>query len=313
MMWAIFPVIAAVFYNFSSYIENELVDNSLPKKKAGAFAFLHIPGLILSLILLLAIFGRPVFMMEPANAIGLMVAGAVNVIGHIYYYRALQTGDNIDITIFSQTSPLITLGLGVLFLGETITTNQAIGFMLILLAVAVIIFASSKKRTPDFKTAGITLISTFFSVASDVIFVYFLPKTGVMDVVLFGQSFFFFQMGSLIFSALLFVILLSWREAAVKSFFRSKKAMRNSALAAVENICFYIGDMAYKFCLIIVPVVALLKVVGKGTSLFVSLFLTIILSKVFPRAIKAGKFSKDMAVRYLIAGVLVVVGILVMN
>lgn len=313
MMWAIFPIIASTFYNFSGYIENELVDHSLPKKKAGAFALLQIPGLILSLILLLAIFGRPVFMVEPANAIGLMIAGAVNVIGRIYYYRALQSGDNIDITIFGQASPLITLGLGVLFLGETITTNQAIGFILILFAVAVIIFASSNKRTPDFKTAGITLISTFFSVASDIIFVYFLPKTGVMDVLLFGQSFFFFQMGSLIFSVLLFVVMLSWRDAVIKNFVHAKKAVRNSSLAAVENICFYIGDMAYKFGLIIVPVVALLNVVGKGASLFVSFFLTLILSKIFPRVIKAGKLSKQMIVRYLISGVLVVIGILVMN
>lgn len=313
MMWAIFPIIAATFYNFSSYIENELVDYSLPKKKAGAFAFLHIPGLVLSLILLLAVFGRPVFMVDPANAIGLMIAGAINVIGHIYYYRALQAGDNIDITIFGQTSPLITLGLGVLFLGEAITANQAIGFMLILFAVAVIIFASSKKHTPDFKTAGVTLISTFFSVASDIIYVYFLPKSSVLDVTLFGQSFFFFQMGSLIFSVLLLVIFLSWREAAVKNFVHSRKAVRNLALAAVENICFYIGDMAYKFGLIIVPVVALLNVVDKGVSLFVSLLLTIVLSKIFPRVIKAGKFSKEMAVRYSIAGALVIIGVLVMN
>ena len=313
MMWAIFPISASTFYNFGGYIENELVDHSLPKKKAGAFCFLQIPGLMISLVLLLAIFGRPVFMMDPTNAIGLLVAGAVNVIGRIYYYRALQSGDNIDITIFGQTSPLITLGLGVLFLGETITTNQAVGFLLILFGAAIIIFASSNKRTPDFKTAGITLISTFFSVASDIIFVYFLPKTGVMDVLLFGQSFFFFQIGSLIFSVLLLVVKLSWREAVVKNFIHSKKAIRNSSLAAVDSICFYIGDMAYKFGLIIVPVVALLNVVGKGASLFVSLFLTIILSKFFPRVIKAGKFTKQMVMRYAIAGILVVVGILVMN
>lgn len=312
-MWAIFPVIAATFYNFSNYIQNELVDNVLPKKKAGAYVFLHIPGLILSLILLLAIFGRPVFVMDLSNALGLMIAGVVNVIGHIYFYKALQSGDNIDITIFGQASPLITLALGVLFLGETITVNQAVGFLFILLGVAIIIFASNKKRTPDFKTAGITLIATFFSVASDIIFVYFLPKTGVMSVLLFGQSFFFFQMGSLLFTVLLLVIMLSWRESATKGFVHSRKAVNNTALSVVENLCFYIGDMSYKFGLIIVPVVALLNVVGKGTSLFVSLFLTIILSKIFPRVIKAKKLSKQMAIRYLISGVLVVLGILVMN
>ena len=312
-MWAIFPVIAATFYNFSNYIQNELVDNVLPKKKAGAYVFLHIPGLILSLILLLAIFGRPVFVMDLSNALGLMIAGVVNVIGHIYFYKALQSGDNIDITIFGQASPLITLALGVLFLGETITVNQAVGFLFILLGVAIIVFASSKKRTPDFKTAGITLIATFFSVASDIIFVYFLPKTGVMSVLLFGQSFFFFQMGSLLFTVLLLVIMLSWRESASKGFIHSRKAVKNTALSFVENLCFYIGDMSYKFGLIIVPVVALLNVVGKGTSLFVSLFLTIILSKIFPHVIKTKKLSKQMAIRYLISGVLVVLGILVMN
>lgn len=313
MMWAIFPVIAATFYNFSNYIQNELVDNVLPKKKAGAYIFLHIPGLILSLILLLAIFGRPVFVMDLPSALGIMVAGAVNVIGHIYFYRALQSGDNIDITIFGQTSPLVTLGLGVLFLGETVTVNQAVGFLFILFGAAIIVFASSNKRTPDFKTAGITLVATFFSVASDIIYVYFLPKTGVMSVLLFGQSFFFFQIGSLIFTVLLFVIMLSWRESVAKGFVRSRKAVKNTALAAVDNLCFYIGDMSYKFGLIVVPVVALLNVVSKGTSLFVSLFLTIILSKIFPHTIKANKLSKQMALRYLISGVLVVMGIIIMN
>ena len=134
-----------------------------------------------------------------------------------------------------------------------------------------------------------------------------------MSVLLFGQSFFFFQMGSLLFTVLLLVIMLSWRESASKGFIHSRKAVKNTALSFVENLCFYIGDMSYKFGLIIVPVVALLNVVGKGTSLFVSLFLTIILSKIFPHVIKTKKLSKQMAIRYLISGVLVVLGILVMN
>ena len=312
-MWAIFPILASTFYNFGGYIENELVDNSIQKKKAGAFSILHIPGLIITLIVLLAAFGRPVFMMEPASAIGLMIAGAVNVVGHIYLYKAYQAGDNIDITIFGQTSPLITLGLGVLMLGETITTNQAIGFLFILFGAMLVVLASSNKRTPDFKTAGITLIATFFSVASDIIYVYFLPKTGVSPITLFGQSFFYFQMGSLIFTVLLFVVMISWRKTVIKNFIASKKAIRNSSLAVVENICFYIGDMAYKFGLIIAPVVALLNVVSKGTSLFVSLLLTFVLSKIFPKIIKAKKINKQMAIRYLISGVLVIIGILVMN
>jgi hypothetical protein len=45
----------------------------------------------------------------------------------------------------------------------------------------------------------------------------------------------------------------------------------------------------------------------------VSLFLTIILAKIFPHTIKANKLNKQMAMRYLISGVLVVTGILVMN
>ena len=111
MWWLVLPVAASVFYCFNGYIQNYLTDVALPKKRAGSLAIMHALSFLVSIIALIFIFGRAVFMMPLGNALGLMMAGAINVTGAIFYYKAIQKGDNIDVTIFGQVAPLISIGL----------------------------------------------------------------------------------------------------------------------------------------------------------------------------------------------------------
>ena len=115
-MWVIFPIFAQIFYCVNGYIQNFLTDTALPKKRAGSLTVMHIISFAASLILLFAVFGRAVMMIPLDHALGLILAGAINIIGAVYYYKAIQKGDNIDITVFGQVAPLISLGLGVLLL-----------------------------------------------------------------------------------------------------------------------------------------------------------------------------------------------------
>ena len=91
MWWMIFPISAAIFYCIGNYAQNYIADNVMPKRHAGAYAVMRIPGFILAMVLLYALFHRAVFMLPLYNAVGLMIAGAVNVIGAVYYYKALQS------------------------------------------------------------------------------------------------------------------------------------------------------------------------------------------------------------------------------
>ena len=89
MWWLVLPVAASVFYCFNGYIQNYLTDVALPKKRAGSLAIMHALSFLVSIIALIFIFGRAVFMMPLGNALGLMMAGAINVTGAIFYYKAI--------------------------------------------------------------------------------------------------------------------------------------------------------------------------------------------------------------------------------
>ncbi|MDO4730449.1 MAG: EamA family transporter [Candidatus Saccharibacteria bacterium] len=314
MLWVLLPVVAAIFYGIGSYVENHVVDNEFQRKKAGAFILSRIPIFCISLIVLLLIFGRSVFMVTPMDALGLMLAGAINVIGSVYYLKALREGDTVDITIFSQVGPLISLGLGVVMLNEKINSSQSLGFLFIMAGACVVALMSDgkKKHTPDFRVAGITLISIFFSMLSDVVYVYFLNRGGTTNLVLFGQTFFFFQIGSLVAMIVAAVLFEGWRSALGKVFIHGKKKKANYGLAMIENITWGIADSLAKLGLILTPVVALFSAVGRASGLFVSLFITFAVSKMFPRLIRIKKMSKQAVFRYMLSAILIVVGIIVM-
>ena len=181
-LWLLLPIFSSIFYSLSSVLQNFVIDTAMPKKRAGSFLATHIITFSLGMLLVLAIFGRSVFMIPLDNAVGLMFAGVINTIGSAFYYKSLQSGDTIDVSIYSQVGPLLSLALGVTILGQEITTSQALAFIFIMVAAIIIVFSGNdgkKGKAPDLVTAGLTLVSVTFSITSDIVFVYFLD--GVKD------------------------------------------------------------------------------------------------------------------------------------
>jgi len=315
MLWAIFPIFAQLFYTSGSYIQNFLVDTAFPKNRAGALIITHLPCFLLGMILMYAIFGRIVLVLPLVTALGFVLAGIVNVFGSVFCYKALQEGDAADVVIFSQLSPLISLGLGVMVLGEKITVTQGLGFLFIMAAIAVVVTGSATKKertNPDFKVIRLTLISSFFSILSDIIFVYF-ARDILADTTFFAQSFFFFSLGSAVTVLVLFICFGKWRKAIKSVFVTSKKRNRNSLGMIADNLSFLLAELLFKYGLLIVPVVAMMTVVSKVTNLFASFFFTVFLGKIFPKFIHGKRLTKRVLVRYLIASVFIVAGIMVMN
>lgn len=315
MTWALFPITAMLFYVSGSYIQNYLVDTALPKKRAGALIIMHLPQMLLSILLLFAAFGRTVFFLPLGNALGLILAGAINVVGSIYYYRALQSGDTADVNIFGQISPILSLFFGIIILSESITIEQGIGFALIMLAICVVVFGGLKKRERkhvDFRVAALTITSAFFSVLSDVVYACFV-KGFTADIKLFAQGFFFFQLGSALTVTVIMICFVRWRKAVHTTFFRGRKHRRNLLASIVDNLAFMLGEILYKFGLLIVPVVAMMTVVGKVAGLFISLFYTIFVGKIFPKFVHGKRLTRRAVAQYMIAAVLIIAGIAIMN
>lgn len=315
MWWMLLPVAASVFYCFNGYIQNYLTDVALPKKRAGSLAIMHALSFFVSLVALVLIFGRAVFMMPLGNAIGLMLAGGINIIGAVFYYKAIQKGDNIDVTIFGQVAPLMSIGLGVLLLGETINSNQALGFVFIMGATLLVIFGTSNKREKhslNVDVALITIVYCFFSILSDIVYAYFIGNR-IADYTLFAQGFFFFQLGSLLTVVLCFIFFESWRKALKKTFLTGKKHKFYLLAELADNATLLGGEIFYKFALIVAPVVSLLSPIARVSNLFVSFFIVLFLGRAFPKFITAKRMTKKIILYYVIAAIIITVGIILMN
>ncbi len=316
MLWAIFPILANLFYVSGSYLENYLTDIALPKKRAGALILGRIPSFVLTMLILFAVFGRAVFILPFGNALGLVLAGAINVVGSIYYFKALQTGDAADVNIFGQLGPLISLGLGVAILGESITAMQGIGLAIIMAAILIIVFGSTSKKersSPNLTVARLTITSSFFSILSDVVYAYFV-KDFTADVTLLGRGLFFFEIGSALMVIMLIICRQSWRKAFRTTFITGKNHTRNAAALIGDNLSFTAAEFLYKYGLLVVPVIAMMTAVSKVSGLFISFFIfTLFLGRIFPKFIHGKRITRKILSQYLIAAIFIVVGIVVMN
>ncbi len=314
MLWAIFPIFAQFFYTSGSYIQNYITDVILPKKHAGALVLVHLPAFLVTMVLLYALFGRAVFILPINNALILILAGAIKIFGSIYFYKALRAGDTADVNIFSQVSPLIALGLGVILLGESVTTMQGIGLFLIMSAALLMVFGDSRRsrQSPNIKVALLTLLYAFFSTLSDVTFMMSI-KDFTSNLTLLGQGLFFFNIGSSLTVIVLFICFPSWRKSLKTGFVKSTKRKRNLLAAFGDNLTYVLGELLYKYGLLVVPVVAMMTAVGKVASLFFTLFFTLFLGRIIPTFIHGRRLTKRLFVNYIFAAVLVVVGIIVMN
>ena len=314
MWWIVFPVLASVFYCTGGYIQNYLTDMALPKRRGGSLILMRIICFVFSLIVLVAMFGRAVFMLPLGSALGLMLAGAINIFGSVYYYKAIQKGDNIDVNIFGQVGPLLSILFGVLLLGETITGSQGIGFLFIMGGAMLVVFGTSGKHKggPDFGVAILTLISCFFSILSDIVYAFFIGD-GVATYILFAQGFFFFQLGSLLMTIMAIIFFPRWRRAVKTTFFTGRGHRKHLALEILDNATFLAGDILYKFGLLAAPVVALVSPIGKVAGLFTSFFISMIFGRAFPKFIHAKRMTKKIILTYIVAAIIIVTGITIMN
>lgn len=314
MWWIVFPILASVFYTTGGYVQNFLTDVALPKKRGGALILMRMICFVFSIIVLIAMFGRAIFMMPLISALGLMLAGAINIIGSVYYYKAIQKGDNIDVNIFGQVGPLLSILFGILILGESINVNQALGFLFIMGGALLVVFGTNSKRKggPDFTVAILTLISCTFSILSDIVYAYFIGDR-VATMTVFAQGFFFFQIGSLLMVLMALIFFRKWRKAVKTTFFTGHGHQKHLAIELLDNATFLAGDLLYKFGLLAAPVVALVSPIGKVAGLFSSFFIVLIFGRAFPKFITAKRMTKKIILTYIVAAIVIVTGIVIMN
>jgi bacterial/archaeal transporter family protein len=128
-----FAVIAAVLWGTTPIIEKIALSKGINPMFA---VVLRTVGSALAALVLLAFLSRykSSFTNFSWNAMVLLMIGGMmaNVIGQVFFYKALQTGDVSRILPITGAYPMIAFVLGILVLGEAVTVQKVAGAALIL-------------------------------------------------------------------------------------------------------------------------------------------------------------------------------------
>ncbi len=123
----IFAIIAPAFFSISNFFDRFIAEKQI--KNPGVLTiFAALASLITGAIVLLII-GFPVF---PANQMALiLLAGILSGIGLLPYYAAISIDDASRVVPYFQMIPVMVLLLSYIFLRESLSSQQLVGFAVI--------------------------------------------------------------------------------------------------------------------------------------------------------------------------------------
>lgn len=135
MNWILLALLAPVFWIFSNYIDKY----SLERYTKGIFDFLFFSTLSAWLFVpaLLLLFGFPTI---TSFSVIPVLLGMVLVYSYGFYGKALEKGETSRLVILFKLVPVFTIILAFLFLRQTISSQEFLAFLLVLLGASVVSF-----------------------------------------------------------------------------------------------------------------------------------------------------------------------------
>lgn len=303
MLWLLIPIGAAFCYAISSFIDNFLVDTYCKKKNPKCMSIIYVAIELIICIVIAIVSKGSVFTSVGWGEIGIfLLAALANFFGSIPYYRALKDDETTEVSLLSQMSPVMALGLGWVLLNETIAPQQLVGFFLILAMAVFIVVGSGRRRFKMKATAGLCMVvACFFWVMSDIIFVF---QAREVD---FIASFFWLMMGGIISNVLAFAVMKSWRKD-VRSFLSRKKGKKISIIIANQLINLT-GEALWRFGVVLMPV-AIISVTGNVAQLILTFILGVVLTLIAPKFGREKLNKKIVANHALATGVIAIAVVL---
>jgi len=296
MEWIYIAILAPIFFAIGNLWDKYLLEKHM--KGAGAYIILSASVSILTVIGIIIFYGiekLPLFQMG-----FLFLSGILIVTAYLLYAKALELEDTSLVIPLFQLIPVFLLILGFIFLGESLSQNQLLAFIIIFAGSLVLgtdNFSSFKIK----KAFWYMLVSSFLLAASPVIFKYISLEFGFLTTItyeLLGYS--IGAMGLMIFPA--------YR----KEVFRTINSIEKKVYVylGLTDAFDLIGQVLWKYALTLGPV-ALVSVVMVGIQPFFILLLAFLFTLFLPHIIKED-FSESVVVRKLIGMVVMGIGVYVL-
>ncbi|MDO8470876.1 MAG: EamA family transporter [bacterium] len=277
MNWIFLSLLAPLFWALSNFIDKY----TLGKYTKGIFDFLFFSTITswLLFFILFAFVGVPEL---TAYSWIPVFTGVILIYSYGFYGKALEQGDTSSLVILFKLIPVLTVILAFIFLGQTLSSNELLGFIIVLVGATIVSFEKSKGVF--IKGFGMILIAILMWSAMTLLTDYGLTKMSFWDYLMLDT------LGSALAGLTLFVIP-SVRKQVIDGL---KTATTGKYVwFSGNNLLDFFGQMSIKKALAITPSAGLVTIVMQVQS-FYAIVIGILLTLLLPNII-----SEDISARTL--------------
>ncbi|KKU20761.1 MAG: Conserved hypothetical membrane protein, DUF6 family [Candidatus Azambacteria bacterium GW2011_GWC1_46_13] len=294
MNWILLSLLAPLFWASSNFVDKYI----LGKYTRGIFDFLFfstITSLFLFLILFIFV-GMPELTMYSWIPI---LTGVILIYSYGFYGKALEQGDTSALVILFKFIPVLTVVLAFIFLGQTLSSNELLGFVVVLAGATIVSF--EKSRGIFIKGFGMILIAILMWSVMTLFIDYGLTKMSFWDYFLLDT------LGSTLAGLTLFIIPAMRRQIidGLKTATTGKYIWFSG-----NNLLDFFGQMSIKKALAIAPSAGLVTVVMQAQS-FYAIVIGILLTLIIPGVIKED-ISASVLIKKFIGALIMFSGVYIL-
>jgi drug/metabolite transporter (DMT)-like permease len=286
MNWLTFALCGPIFWAISTHLDKYLVERYF--KNADVVVLMLFTALMGLILMPVIWFFQPdVLQRDWLSIVLMMVSGVLYMGAIIFYLNALQGHEASVVAPFFQSSPLFGYTLAYFILGETLSSTQMMGGLLIIGGV-LFVSVGSGKRSEGFRwqLAALMLCCGFVMSLSTLIFKAFAVKDE------FWATTFWMFAGEALFG-ILFLCIPYYRRQFVQLFRSNPIAM--IAINGSNELINLGGGLSNRYALLFAPL-SVVQAIGSTTTLFVFAF-GVVLSLLFPKWSKEDLSPRELVVK----------------
>ncbi len=261
----------------------------------GLVLFSSLIGVFVAVVI--GIFTSGIFSIPLLDKLLLVTTGGITIAWIILYLFALEIEEVSSVVPWFLTIPIFGYVLGYIFLGETLTFQQEMGSLIILIGVLLIsIDFSGQKKKLKWRPALYMLVACLLVSIAGVIFKYVTVGNN------FWISSFWEYVGLGGFGVLIYFFVPKYREEF--KLMNKQGGQKIFTLNSISEVMTIVGNLLTNYALLLAPV-TMVYLVGSFQPAIV-LFMTLLATKFFPNIAK-----EDLKERILLPKIVAIVIMLV--
>lgn len=298
MIWFFAAIAGAATHAVANFIDKYVLE-----KQISDYKIVPIYTALVSLIvgsILWIVTGFPVLSLS--DGLVVLITGALSTWALMLYFKALTIEETSNVIILFQMIPIITLIFSFLFLRETISFQQFIGFIFILSATVLVSIKKIGETRLFSRAFYYILMFDILSAATAILIKYTITTNSFGDVVAWESW------GLALGGFSIYLLVPSIRKAFSKSVRTIRK--RTIGILAFNDLLFIAGKLLFFFAFSLGSV-ALVKVL-EGTQAFFGILYGLIFTSMYPSVFRE-KITKKAIVHKFIAVLLLFEGIILIS